>query len=207
MGRWNFSGKTECDGLNKIEIWWLRRNGYLCGIKSGGIEWTSWSGKKSSVEIEVSLFGDLRYPEERKMYVDYCFSESDETFDSFRKHIIISYTSTSQSGEKTDVRDKISLGTTKCNYGGVRYWFFCPWCTRRVGVLYSAGIYYRCRHCYNLTYSSKNCGHSITSYEKLYKLREEIKRPYYKGKMTRRYKSYLLKERRNSRITENLLLK
>ena len=63
-------------------------------------------------------------------------------------------------GEKTDMDYTIDLVTTPCNFGGVRYWFICPFvknwkpCGRRVGKLYlpPGAKYFGCRHCYNLTY-------------------------------------------------------
>jgi hypothetical protein len=49
---------------------------------------------------------------------------------------------------------KIGLTTSKCNYGGCRYWFICPSCKRRVGVLYRKPLnkLFLCRKCNNLTY-------------------------------------------------------
>jgi len=45
---------------------------------------------------------------------------------------------------------------TVLNYGGKRYWFICPGCKRRVGVLYKpeCGDIFKCRDCYNLIYQS-----------------------------------------------------
>lgn len=48
----------------------------------------------------------------------------------------------------------IILTPTKCNYGGYRYWFICPKCSRRVGVLYHAGVLV-CRHCINAPYKTQ----------------------------------------------------
>ena len=44
-----------------------------------------------------------------------------------------------------------------CNFGGERTWFICPGagCGRRVAVLYGAGRYFLCRHCYELLYESQ----------------------------------------------------
>jgi len=51
----------------------------------------------------------------------------------------------------------VKLQTTPCHYGGFRYWFTCPanGCGRRVALLYSAGKYFACRHCYQLAYQSQ----------------------------------------------------
>lgn len=44
---------------------------------------------------------------------------------------------------------------------GVRYYFVCPRCQRRVINLYAGSLFF-CRHCYNLTYES--CRESGTSH-------------------------------------------
>lgn len=51
---------------------------------------------------------------------------------------------------------KLSFTTTVPHLGGLRYWFICPYCNRRVGTLYRPrfAVYFKCRHCYNLTYKS-----------------------------------------------------
>ena len=55
MGRWSYSNKTEADYLKKIEIWWLKKYGYLDGWKYGGVTWTyPLSGAESSINITVS---------------------------------------------------------------------------------------------------------------------------------------------------------
>lgn len=51
---------------------------------------------------------------------------------------------------------RIIITHTIPNYGGKRYWFICPGCKRRVGVLYKPehGDIFKCRDCYNLIYQS-----------------------------------------------------
>jgi hypothetical protein len=74
-----------------------------------------------------------------------------------------------------------------------------------VGVLYKAGDYFGCRHCYNLTYSSKNENRRYRNYplffwlkslKKIEELEEKIKRPYYNGKPTRKQRRLEKIERR-----------
>lgn len=48
----------------------------------------------------------------------------------------------------------IRLDKTPCNYGGYRYWFRCPSCSKRVSVLYCAGTYV-CRGCIGACYASQ----------------------------------------------------
>ena len=58
----------------------------------------------------------------------------------------------------------VRLQTTALHWGGLRWWFTCPLgvngkaCGRRVQKLYlpHAGQYFGCRHCYHLSYDSRN---------------------------------------------------
>lgn len=105
------------------------------------------------------------------------------------------------SGEKADMKYRVPLTTTPCNYGGWRYWFICPlyrngqYCGRRVGVIYSVDKWFGCRRCADVAYAAQFEGGnfrvgSVTEpdVEKAY---NEIKRFYYAGKPTKRYKRYL----------------
>jgi hypothetical protein len=64
--------------------------------------------------------------------------------------------------EETDFDYKVPLTTTRCNFGGIRYWFVCPLvvngkpCRRRVAKLYKPpnAKYFGRRHCHDLTYTS-----------------------------------------------------
>ena len=177
MGRYYWSKKAEADSLNKIHIWWLKKQGYLNGWSSGTIKWThSFSGTESSVGIEISTHNEELY-------------------------LRIYYTKTDQDGNKQDFDYKISLTTTPCFFGGKRYWFICPWyvngkyCGRRVGVLYFGGKHFACRHCHNLSYQSRNENSryrynplfsALLGISKIDKLEEQIKRRYYAGRPTRK---------------------
>lgn len=179
--------KTEADGLKKIQNWWLKKYGYLDNWgRPGSIKWTnSYTGKESSVGLFTLVHGEDKY-------------------------LRIYYTQTDEDGEKEEFDYKVPLTTTRCYFGGSRYWFICPWyangiyCGRRVGVLYKAGNYFACRYCYNLTYSSRNQSKSKWSLmldpifkreeiaEKKYKLRVK----FWKGKPTKRYRKLEEKEER-----------
>lgn len=177
MGRWNYSNRTETDDVKKISTSFLYKNDYFCGVRSGTITWTNnFSGNQSSVGIEVATIDD--------------------------PYLRIHYTQTNHdTNEKKDFDYKIPLTTTHCHFGGKRYWFICPWykndihCGRRVGTLYKDGDYFACRHCYDLTYSSKNQNRHYEYYplfntimisKKIEELEAKIKRPYYAGKPTKK---------------------
>src|SRR3990172_5283806 len=102
MGRYYSTKKTEADDCKKIQIWWLRKNGYLEGSwwRSGGIQWKiGLTENTSSVSIEVSLSKEDRY-------------------------LRIYYTQTDRfTEENKDFDYKIPLTTTPCFFGGKRYWF------------------------------------------------------------------------------------
>ncbi len=179
MSRFGLSTKTEADSLKNISIAFLKKHKYLQGgYVSGTCKWTShWSGSETSVGLAVAIRDTNKY-------------------------LRIYYTQTEMSGEKKEFDYEVPLTTTKCNYGGQRYWFICPltvngkYCGRRVGVLYKAGDYFGCRHCQKLTYKSRNRSRSRRSwyaafnvldmYEKVEEIESTMKRRYYAGKPTRK---------------------
>lgn len=177
MGRHPYSTKIEADYLKKLDIRELKRDGFLDFWKeSGVIRWVDGAGNESSIGI-IPVVGDegglirLRYAQV-------------------------------SNGKEKKFDYNIQLTTTYCNFGGQRLWFICPLvkngesCGRRVGVLYKGGDYFGCRHCQNLTYDSNKSGYSITSIPEIARLEKEIKRKYYNGNMTRKFKSLIKKKRR-----------
>ena len=183
MGRWSYSNRQEADGLRKVNLSFLKREGYFNrSWRSGIVTWSRNGEKTGSISIQSFISDDERY-------IQFVYTQTDR-----------------YSGEKTDLDYKIALTTTPCYFGGKRYWFICPWyankvyCGRRVGVLYLDGKYFACRHCYDLTYNSRNLSGiskvagQVISIPELERLEKEVKRKYYAGKMTRKYKRYLKKE-------------
>ena len=49
---------------------------------------------------------------------------------------------------------RIDLVTSSTRYGGQRYWFKCPMCQNRVGVLYQGANRLACRVCIGYRYYS-----------------------------------------------------
>jgi hypothetical protein len=122
-------------------------------------------------------------------------------------HIRISYSLTDRKGNKADFDCEASFLTTDCNFGGIRYWFGCPHCGRRVVVLYLApgDTHFRCRHCNNLSYHSRNESNPYgimgqTSRE-IDKLRSEIKRWTWRGRPTRKVRRLRALEAKISRLS------
>ena len=118
-------------------------------------------------------------------------------------YIRFQYSQIEHNGESNDFDYTVKLISTNCNYGGKRWWFKCPLikdgipCNRRVGVLYKQGDYFGCRHCHDLTYSSKKENRNsiyfslfktLLSYKKIEEIQKTMKRDFYAGKPTRKLK-------------------
>lgn len=71
----------------------------------------------------------------------------------------LTYLVARRGGPETAERRVIGLEWTACNYGGERPWFRCPFCNRRVLVIYlppGSGVF-ACRHCHELAYTAQQC--------------------------------------------------
>lgn len=164
--------------MNSINIFWLKRHGYIPkggGYIGGSLKWTWGAEPSGSIGIYV-LTGEENYAR-------------------------LFYTHTdSWSGEKAEMDYRVRLVTTPCRYGGKRYWFLCPLvrngipCERRVGVLYGEK-YFGCRYCYDVAYNAQFEGGRIrtgsVTEPDVKKAYNEIKRFYYRGAPTRRYRRYM----------------
>jgi hypothetical protein len=182
--------KTTVEDCRSVSIAFLKKHGYFCGYRSGRINWTNAMGEQvGSIEVAVNI--------ENRNYVRF------------------SYTITNRySGEKVDYDYEVGLTTTQCHFGGVRYWFICPLnknsvpCRRRVGKLYRAGKYFGCRHCYDLSYKSRNESHSgrfgimgslLDINKRINKLCEQTKYWTYAGRPTRKARRiYTLQKKREA---------
>lgn len=167
---------TEQDSLC-LRMQWLKKNGYLCGYKGGGITWTWGFDCKSSISFIV------------------------DTMDS--PEIKFQYTVTNQwSGEKKDMNYSFPLIKVPCNLGGFRWAFRCSlhknnrYCGRLAYKLYKApgSNYFGCRKCMSVVYESqRDCGKKFEYFGKILKLEkkyhelyESIHKWHYKGMPTKK---------------------
>lgn len=171
MGRYSYSGRLVADSQSTISIYWLKKKEMLCGFCNQEIIWSNQWGKTGSIGIQIKISEEEKFAR-------------------------LNYTITRRSsGEKNDFDYNVLIVTTPCNFGGKRYWFICPasGCGRRVAKLYQGQDIFACRHCYNLTYTSRNENPTyrgfpykqITIDSKIDKLYERLKRRTYKGKPTK----------------------
>lgn len=79
------------------------------------------------------------------------------------------------------ITQHVPLDRTPCTYGGVRPWFRCPKCSRRVAVLFLRAAGFACRRCQRVAYASQSddpCGRTWRKQSKLEaRLAENLKRP------------------------------
>lgn len=197
MGRHSGRGKDKADDCDDIDVFWLRRHGYFCGLKSGGIKWTNGWGRESSVSLTVNIMNAPKYIE-------------------------FNYTGTDQSsGKKTDYCYQVNLTTSICHFGGERYWFLCPlkrsgmWCGRRVAKLYLVGKYFGCRECYDLTYDSRcerrtgtygYLGRMFKAEAKAGRLHKRLRIRYWHGQPTKLHRKILKLEEQAGSSAKRYLL-
>lgn len=67
----------------------------------------------------------------------------------------------------------VGITTSSCHYGNYRYWFNCPKCGKRVGVLYCAGLFV-CRHCIGANYATQLIQPIDKLFRKVAKIRHRL---------------------------------
>lgn len=201
MGRYYDNAKTTVEDSLKLSIFRLKEWNLLeCFDCYTTVTWTSsLLGTKNTVGLHVYA------------------GKRDEPY------ISLQYTHTNHNGESERYFYNVIMATTVCNFGGVRYWFICPLnnCGRKVAKLYKplGEKYFGCRHCYDLSYESRNecrlarfggIGYLIKAerqYEELYK---SIERWTWRGKPTRKARKLHLLEKKmeqSPRLDINKLLR
>ena len=70
----------------------------------------------------------------------------------FATHLTLQYCY----GKSEEISQKIWFDWTPCNFGNQRIWFKCPFCQKRVAIIYGPDKLFACRKCNNLTYQSCN---------------------------------------------------
>ncbi len=129
-GSWyRWDKKLTLNETNRIDIRYMRKQGMLKPGAAGILSWTS--GNKPSGKINYKCFED-------SLILNFKFRRNSEEWES--------------------VEQQIFFETTPCNYGGSRKWFLCPGCNHRVGILSSKSKLFLCRHCCDLSYSSRSQG-------------------------------------------------
>lgn len=174
MARYYPNKKIEADSLYKISVYDLNKAKLFSNNLNIG--YAKWGKTFFRCEFIVNEKINLQ---NNYMYLNLDYTEQGES---------INY--------------NVPLVTTACYFGGKRYWFICPLvvngkpCEKRVGVLYKCGKYFGCRHCYNLSYRSRNnrpsevgfLGKYLDNIEEIERIKNHLSTPVYKGQETKKYK-------------------
>lgn len=75
--------------------------------------------------------------------------------------------------QRCQVDQLVRLATTPCHYGRYRYWFVCPYCSKRAARLY-IGFQLACRHCHRLDYKVQRESPYERACRQLDKVRERL---------------------------------
>lgn len=121
---WSGSGKDTTADYRRLDVRALHKAGLL---QPGSSRWWQWS-RNGQIRASIVVKAEA-------------------------EHLTLSYTA-SQHGERKDYCYAVHLDWTPCRYGGLRPWFLCPGCRRRVAILYGGAVF-ACRHCYRLSYESQ----------------------------------------------------
>ena len=184
MARHYYPGaRYTVEDSNKIELSWLKSKGFLVGFKGGNIQWSRNGEPTGNINIQVDT-----YSESPNIKFDY----------KVRPH--------GSTEEWQNISFSFRLESLPCRFGGKKWFFVCElyakgvYCGQKVRVLYMVGNYFGCRRCANLSYDScnqnKRFNHGIwkafmnESKAEEYYLKN-VKRLFYKGKPTKKYKRYL----------------
>ncbi|MEJ1382416.1 MAG: hypothetical protein RPT95_15850 [Candidatus Sedimenticola sp. (ex Thyasira tokunagai)] len=127
-GNWyRWDKKTTAEEVHRVDIRYLKKQGYLVSGYSGWLSWSCGGEETGSIRFRVEC-GCL----------------------------VLIYRSRSDGSAWVDMEETVWFDRTPCNYGGERLWLSCPDCGKRVAVLYGHGPRFLCRHCHGLPYGSQN---------------------------------------------------
>lgn len=144
-GRGVCNKKTRVDEARSIDILDLQRKEVF--TKGSTWSWTSSWSRNGEVVASISY--------------------RVESGDNGPAGLRFMYTITeNETGEKKDYNYIIPVVSTRCNYGGKRWWFICPLvvngrvCQRRCRIVYlpPGTEYFGCRECHQLTYERAGSG-------------------------------------------------
>jgi len=140
-----FGSKERTEAQKKVDIRFLRRNGWLRPGSNGSLYWHCGDRQVGSI-----------------------------TFRTHKDYLLLSYRYRQNGGSWENIEQAVRFDWTSCHFGGWRYWFLCPRCDRRIEVLYGAGKYFWCRHCYRLTYGSQQEREGDRMLRKAQNIREKL---------------------------------
>jgi len=146
-GRYSGPSATITDQVNRVDIRFVRKQGWLYDGRFGLLSWNCRGETTGTVAYRIS--GNT-------FSLDYKVRET--------------------GGEWELVKLPVALTSIPCRYGGRRYYFLCPnqGCGRRCELLYSVGKYFVCRKCTGYIFATQTGGTLNRLIEKKHKLGRRI---------------------------------
>ena len=179
MPRIYLNAKEKVEDCISLSASSFRKSGAFKSSHSGTLSWANGGSMAYTINVDrfTSDFSDYATP-----------------------YLKLSYSTTDNKNQQRDINQKFYLSKIFCKFGEYRYWFMCT-CGKRVGVLYKSfsADSFACRHCYNLTYESRNLGGfkkkfgMPLSVPELEEMEISLTKRFYKGLPTKRYSKYLRK--------------
>ena len=193
--RWNwYSKRWTAEDCLSLSIFDLRRlfGAPVFAQQMPTASWILWTRRDGSISSSVSV--DLIWTPTSQLTLRY-----------------------TPRGAAQEVTNTVKLQATPCNYGGERWWFTCPTCKRRVGVLFYRravlihGAEWACRHCHNLTYTSAQEAHVLDrgggpykaycyALDRLWKAESKARKHHWGRKAEKAWQAYIEAAERVQRI-------
>lgn len=146
-GQWyRYSSKSTTDASKRLDIRFLKKNGWLFTGRIGTLSWSI--GDTPCGSIGYSVHND-------RLVLNYKYTPHDQD-------------------ESESIKRNIYFEKTSCNYGGERTWFICPHCGKRREVLYLYGRNFTCRTCANLNYECQHEQPLDRHYRQARKIRRKL---------------------------------
>ncbi len=131
MRRWPSRFRLTVEECKSVSTKFLKDHGYLNSrVRSGELCYTIRGRVIGRIGIRVEMPGEEEQNMPPTMYLWY------------------------RADGKNEKLHRSGLVSTPCFFGGRRWWFVCPECHRRIGILYLVGTDLGCRLCHDLTYRS-----------------------------------------------------
>ena len=122
----SYCGTDATEDSMPLDIRHLGRAGVLAPGRSCSWQWTVNDRVQSSIRVEAEAW-----------------------------QVTLAYSHTPRDRPAEAIRQIVALEITPGTLGGVRPWFRCPACARRVAVIYGVGRLFACRRCKGLAYASQ----------------------------------------------------
>lgn len=142
--RWNHSARGKCEASHRVDIRYMRKQGFL---RAGSVGTLSWSRGGEQT-------GWIRYR-------------------SSRDGLQLIYRARPAGGDWVDIDERFTIEKIDQPFGGTRGYFICNGCRKRCMILYG-GMRFRCRKCSNLSYSSQNEGVTDRACSKAREIRKRL---------------------------------